>query len=104
LHKNEYTNALHWCKTVEDQFHLSCIQGVGMQTMKEHITSPKFVESVCMQEKNQIREACIVGMMTLYMNHFGRTHEAQTICPTLETSNQKLCKEIIAEQKTFYQK
>lgn len=104
LYRNDYTGALQWCKTAEKDFQLSCMQGVGMQTMKDGINKPQVAESVCMQASGQAQQACIVGMLNLYMNHFGRVDEAKALCPKLHKENHTTCKDLIASQEHFFKK
>lgn len=102
IHKNHYTQTLTWCHSAEKQFQLSCARGVGTQAMKDHITNPKYVESVCLQEKDQFQAACVMGMVDLYINHFGRLDEAKALCPKLQTNNKYICEQLIASEKDFF--
>lgn len=102
LHKNEYLDALQWCKTAEDEFQLTCATGVGSQAIKENIANPKFVESLCMQGSRDATNACIAGMVGLYINHFGGLNEAKMLCTKLEKTNQKICEQTIVSQQTLF--
>lgn len=102
LHKNEYSQALSWCKTAEKEFQGSCIAGVGSQTIKENINNPAFVESTCMQGSKDEISACITGMVGFYINHFGRLNEAKQLCNKLEKKNQTICQQTIASEETLF--
>lgn len=102
MHKNHYTEALTLCKTAEKDFQLVCIGGVGSQAMKEHIASPKFVESLCIQGSRDETTACIAGMVGLSINHFGGLTEAKALCGKLEKDNQNLCQKTIASRAALF--
>jgi hypothetical protein len=103
LHKNDYAQALHICKTAEKDFRLTCISGVGSQAIKEHINSPKFVEQLCMQQPTEETNACISGMVGLYINHFGGLTEAKELCSKLEKTNQSTCQQIITSREALFE-
>lgn len=102
LHKNDYHQAIKWCRTAGKDFQLICINGVGAQMMKENSNNPKFVESICMSDKNGT-EACIDGLVGLYINHFGGLDEAKILCNKLEKANQPICEQTIVSRKGFFQ-
>jgi hypothetical protein len=103
LHKNEYSEALSWCKTAEKEFQGSCITGVGSQAIKENINNPSFVESICMQGSDEEKNICISGMVGLYINHFGGLDEAKELCGKLKKANQATCQQVIASRETLFQ-
>lgn len=102
LHKNQYLDALSLCKTAEKKFQLICVSGVGSQAIKENINNAKFVETVCMHGSREETNACVTGMIGLYINHFGRLTEAKLLCGKLEKTNQTTCQEVIASQEALF--
>lgn len=102
IHNNNYTETLNWCKTAEKDFRLVCISGVGSQAIKENITSPKVVESICMDGTKEETNACISGMVGLYLNHFGGVKETKELCTKLEKTNQPICQQTISTRETLF--
>lgn len=97
LHKNKYHNALSWCRSAEKAFRVTCIQGVGAQTMKEQLDRPVFVESVCSFGTSKEEAVCIAGAVDLYINHYGSPKPAKNLCMKLEKQNQAICNEVIKQ-------
>lgn len=91
LHKNDYVDALKWCEGAESSYKLICAVGVGSQAIKENISTPKFVEEVCMSGGTSQVEPCIEGMIGLFVNHHGSLEPARVLCEQLEPSNRKAC-------------
>ncbi len=91
LNKDDYVGALQWCEGAEADFRPACTYGVGMQTMKENMGDPKFVESTCAKGKPGQVAQCIRGMVGLYINHHASIEPARTLCERLEPSNQPTC-------------
>ena len=91
LHKNDYTDALKWCEGAESPYVTTCVQGVGSQAIKENINNPKFIEKVCMSNTKTQIDACIVGMIGLFINHYGSLEPAEELCEQLEKSNRRAC-------------
>ncbi len=104
LNKNKYVEALTLCKTAEKEFQLTCISGVGSQTIKENINNPTSVESICIQAGSlEEQNACITGMVGLYINHFGGLDEAKQLCNKLKKPNQLVCKQTITSYSVLFQ-
>ncbi len=102
LNKGDYVAALEWCEGAEADFSSSCAHGVGMQTMKENMSDPKFVESTCMKGKPGQIKSCIEGMVGLYVFHHASLEPARALCDRLEASNRQACHgEIESESNLF---
>ena len=91
LNDSDYVGALEWCENAEADFGPTCARGVGMQTMKENMSDPKFVESTCMKGSPGQIEPCIEGMVGLYINHEASLEPARALCGRLEASNRRVC-------------
>jgi hypothetical protein len=102
LHKDDYTGALEWCNGAEDPFKPACVRGVGAQTMKENIKSPKMVESICMSGGPEQVASCIEGMIGLYINHNGSLEPARALCEQLEVSNRQTCYDSVASDSGLF--
>ena len=91
LHKNDYVGALKWCGDAELLYRSTCAQGIGSQAIKENINNPKSVEEICMSNKSAQVNACIDGMVDLFINHYGSLEPAQKLCGELKSSNRQAC-------------
>lgn len=69
----------------------TCAYGVGMQTITENMSDPKFVESTCAKGEPGRVAQCIEGMVGVYINHYASIEPARTLCERLEPSNQPTC-------------
>ncbi len=98
LHPNEYAKALDWCQTAEEDYRPICISGVGSETMKQNISQPKLAEALCLQAQENQQQACALGMIGLYINHYGSLTQAQELCKTI---NQKLKQTCEAQIKSY---
>lgn len=95
LNKNNYIQALKWCKSAEGQYQSTCALGVGSQMIKENINDPKFAENICLNADKDQRIFCIQGMVGLYINHYGSLDPAKKLCNIMEASNKKICTQVI---------
>ncbi len=102
LHKNDYAGALAWCDLAEVNFRLSCVQGVGAQTMKENILDPHFTERICMSGGEEKKNSCISGMVGLFINHHGALRPALDMCATLQEENRQMCEGIVAANRPLF--
>lgn len=102
LHKNEYTQALKWCRNAEKDYISACISGVGSQAIKENINNPKFVEYICNQGNRQEINSCLWGMVSLYTNHYGSLDQAKSLCNQLEMANRSICREFVNSRSTLF--
>lgn len=100
FHKNDYIGALSFCETAEKEYVGSCISGLGSQAMKENINNPLFVENICNTSNNV--PACIHGMMSLYINHFGSIEPATSLCSKLSLDNQAPCIKTVSQMKPMF--
>lgn len=91
LHPDDYVGALAWCLTAESSFQAACAQGVGNQTMKEHIDDPSFVMNVCLRGTPEQITPCIDGMIGLYINHHASLEPARRACAQFDSPYQKTC-------------
>ena len=95
FHRDDYVGALRWCEGAEGPYESACVRGVGSQAIKENINNPKFVETICMNNiKTQI-EACIYGMVDVYINHYGSLQPATIMCAELESLNKEICYNVV---------
>ncbi len=104
LNKNDYDGALHWCEGAEMLYRSTCAGGVGSQAIKENVNNPKFVEKVCMSNKIAQVDACIDGMVGLYINHYGSLDPAKVLCEQLESSNQQTCYKSVQASSRLFEK
>lgn len=95
VHPGAYAQALDWCTGGEQEFVPYCIHGVGSQAMKDNIQHPEVVEKLCSQAPGEQSQACIGGMTSLYINHFGQIEPAQELCQDLHLSNQATCQAVV---------
>ena len=102
LNENDYAGALEWCEGAEAGYGSSCAKGVGLKTMRRHISDPKFVESTCAKGKPEQIAPCIEGMAAMYISHHSSLGPARTLCERLEAPNQPACRAEIAAQSSFY--
>ncbi len=91
LHQDDYAGALKWCRDAEAGFEVVCAYGVGMQTIKENMNDPKFVESTCTSGEPEQTAPCIQGMTGLFVNHYGSLEPGRRLCARLEPSNRLAC-------------
>lgn len=91
LNPREYINALTWCETTELGFTKICTHGVGSQAMKENIDNPEIVEKICESGTIGQKTSCIMGMTTLYINHYGELGAGKKLCNKLNFSNKSTC-------------
>ena len=91
IHQGAYKEALDWCHTIEEDFRLICINGVGSRTMKRNINNPKLVENVCMTLDHDEQRFCIDGMTSYYVVNYYSLSKAKAMCDTLQTENKETC-------------
>lgn len=103
INTNKYEQALNWCNTAEKAHRETCVRGVGSQAMKENINNPKLVEAACQSSASGFQSACIHGMITLYINHYGAIGPAQTMCSTLARSSRNICAQVIKQNAPTFQ-
>ena len=103
LNGNDYVGALEWCEGAEADFGATCAKGVGAQTMRRHISDPKFVESTCARGTTVQVTPCIEGMVSMYISHHSSLGPARTLCERLEASNQPACRAEIASQSGIFE-
>jgi len=102
IHKNSYTEALAWCSEAPLSYRAPCAQGVGSQTMKENINNPKFAESVCANDIYGRTDECIMGMVSLFINHHGSIEPARHLCIQLEPSRKQACETAIKRSQHLF--
>jgi hypothetical protein len=99
LHKGSYGDALVWCGSADSRYISTCVEGVGSQAIKENINSPRIVERICMVEASQIRQWCIYGMVSLYINNFGSLDLARSLCNNLDWTDKQSCENVVKYRK-----
>jgi hypothetical protein len=103
MYKNDYVGVFGLCSGgTEFQFREACVQGVGVQAMKENINDVKLVEKICMNIPTGERAPCFTGMTGLYINHYGATEPAQKMCAQLEEENQQFCYNTIISRLALF--
>ena len=103
VNDNDYVGALEWCEGAEAGFGATCAKGVGAQTMRRHISDPKFVESTCAKGKAGQTAPCIEGMVSMYISHHSSLGPARTLCEQLEAPNRPACRAEIASQSSVFE-
>jgi hypothetical protein len=102
LHKNEYSEALAWCKEATPLYQSICVLGVGGQAMRENIGHPELVESVCKSGEPSQVAPCIAGMTHIYVSHFGALEPALKMCERLEEANKVICNTTIKGLESLF--
>ncbi len=102
LHVDAYEEALVWCTTQETDFQPVCASGVGSRAIKQHITSPQYVEHMCMSGTPDQERACLDGMVSYYLVHVDSLSKARDMCFTLKASNQQACESSVFKRKDFF--
>ncbi len=100
-HPGDFIGALQYCEGVSLRFRSSCVSGVGMQAMKEHLDDPEFATRVCDATSLLMRASCRQGAATLLLFHFGDAMEAaQATCR--KVSWQKACESEVAKNSSNF--
>ena len=102
FNENDYVGALRWCEDANKYYRPVCAQGVGGQAIKENISEPKKIETVCEGNKSSQVEPCIVGMSLLFLYHHGRIDPALAMCDELERSNRRTCRDAIRNSARLF--
>ncbi len=101
LHKNNYTEALAWCRTTEGGYQDACAEGVSSQAIKENIENPLLVEDACTSGTLKQLAPCIHGLVGLYTNHFASFEQSRKLCFNLQFLNRQTCLETIDLRPPF---
>lgn len=104
LNNHDFQKALSWCDSAPNEFKNSCTFGVGTQAIKEAINEPKQIENMCTNPANKRPEACIIGMITLYVYHFGNIENGKQLCSELEKNNKQICDNLITQLLPMFTK
>ena len=103
LHENDYSGALRLCAESAERAHRSsCARGVGSQVMKENVTHPLLIETICASGKNDQRRPCMTGAIGLFINHHGALAEARSLCPQLARENRAVCYSVIEASASLF--
>ena len=102
LTHNDYAAALEWCKTAEPGFSATCMNGAGSRTMKQNLSTPDFVEKLCMNHAEQFVSSCIDGMVGYYMINFSSWKMGETLCASLEKTNKPTCLAAVSSRKYMF--
>ena len=103
LHPRAYEGALAWCmESVPKGPRDACIKGVGDSAMKQNITDPLFVESLCMHVSEPKRHYCIEGMVSYAIVHAAKTSAGEAMCPRLMPRNRPACAKAVLEAAEVY--
>jgi hypothetical protein len=102
VHKNDYKGALRMCRDAEAKYRLICVSGVGSQAMKDNSNNPKLVERICLTGKISQIGACISGMATLAVNHYGSTTPVRSLCKDLYFFNRGACVRAVEKQEYLF--
>ncbi len=100
---NEYAQALRWCDEAEGEYRETCIRGVGIQTMKENINRPLFVENICASGKPTDTSTCIEGMAGLLVFHYGALEPAREVCATLDSLHEESCTRVVESYGSWFE-
>lgn len=100
---DNYGGALMWCKNAEFGFKSICAQGVGSEAMKQNINQPLRVEGICESGSKKQEKPCIVGMVGLYINHYGSYKPAQEMCETVKDQHKDLCFDAVESYLKLFQ-
>ncbi len=102
LYTDAYTEALVWCTTLDKEFQAVCASGVGSRAIKQHITSPHFVEKVCLSGTKAQFKSCLDGMVSYYLVHVDSLSKAKEMCLTLDQSSQQACEWSVLYREDFF--
>jgi hypothetical protein len=103
LNKSDYDGGLDWCNTADPVYVLKCIRGVAAVMIKENISNPQFVESMCMTAEAKQIPYCIDGMIGLYINHHNSPQKGYELCETLLESNRRACTAGVKAREASFQ-
>lgn len=101
LNPNKYNYAIKLCEKVKSHT-ISCMRGVGMQTMKENITDTSIAKSVCEKAPKNLQGACVQGAVSLYIFHSGSTSGAAERCDSTFKKHQQSCQKEVEIQKEAF--
>ncbi len=101
-HNNDYLEAFKWCNTAPIAFINVCAMGVGTEMIKQNINNPKLVMQICLKASQNEKEACIEGMVGLYVYHYGNLSAAENLCKTLGVDAKKACSNSINSLKPLF--
>lgn len=103
INKNQYEKALAWCGGMAKKYREKCAEGVGLETMEEHLNDPQMVEEICMSTNNDLRTHCVRGMANLLINHYGSLDEPHAVCESLNTTNKTVCNNMVESVTYLFQ-
>lgn len=103
LNKADYDGGLDWCNTAEADYVIKCVRGVAAVMIKENMSKPKFVESMCMTAETKQIPYCIDGMIGLYINHHNSPQKGYELCETLLESNRRACTSGVKSREASFQ-
>ncbi|HSX09925.1 MAG TPA: hypothetical protein VLF93_07250 [Candidatus Saccharimonadales bacterium] len=96
----DFTGATKWCGNVPLLYQKNCYEGVGSQIAAQLFSSPHKVELLCDHSPNV--SACLTGMMSWYIDYYAALNPAEKICPTFNSSDQKICNQVIANTSSMF--
>lgn len=94
LHPNDYGGMLNTCESVETSYQTTCARGLGSRAIKQNIKESKFVEALCMKNKN-LQHSCIEGMTSYFIVNDNSTAKAVELCNKLEEENKATCTDFV---------
>lgn len=77
---DQFFEAINWCEQSESDYINTCVSGVGAQSMKDNITNPSFTSNLCKKLQTSYQSHCIVGAVSIFMNHHASSMQAKSLC------------------------
>jgi hypothetical protein len=102
LHRHDYKGIFNICKDSEMGFEDWCDKGIGAQAVKDYLRNPKKVEEICIIGNETQKNACLTGMILLYMDFFREKGPQIVDCNILELSNRAVCETIKKDKYQEY--
>lgn len=98
----DYKGALQWCSNAPLVYQKNCYEGVGSQITAQIFHDPKKIEVVCRANGNGTTKACLLGMMSWYIDYYASLGPAEKICSTLDKQDESLCQQTIQSEKSMF--
>lgn len=92
IHKDQYDEALKWCRTAEGNHWWECSNGVGAIAIKLNMNDPFEVEQICSSAGKDQIAPCLDGMVGYYVYFYNSLEKGQTLCDHMDEVNQPTCR------------
>jgi hypothetical protein len=99
LSDSEFKDAIMWCTNLESNFIGTCISGVGAQSIKDNISNPQFTSNLCEETDTKYQTSCVSGAISMYINHFASSSNAESLCSDEFNKFSDLCFTVVKNNR-----